>query len=244
MKILIKLSGKIIDNEKDLKRFVFNIKKLSKTHKLVIVHGGGKQVSFWSEKLGLKPKFVNGLRYTDKETLDVVISVLCGLVNKKLVFEFIKNKIKTVGLSCVDNRIVETDLEPKLGFVGKKIKKVNTEIINLLLKQNFVVLISSVGITKDQIVNINADNVAYAISKKLKVDKLIFLTDKEGVLDRNGKVIKILKVKEIKNLIKTGVVTEGMIPKLESIKDALNSGVKNVVISNKLGSSIGTIVKR
>jgi acetylglutamate kinase len=193
--------------------------------------------------LGLKTKFVNGLRFTDEKTLDVVISILSGLVNKKLVYEFLRQKIDAIGLSCIDGKTVETNLDKSLGFVGTKIKKVNTKIIDVLLKQNFVVLISSIGIGEGKIVNINADNVAYALAQQLKVGKLIFLTDKEGVLDKEGKVIKELKIAQVNNLIKTGVVTEGMIPKLNAIKEALNSGVKSIIISNKL-SKQGTVVKK
>ncbi len=243
MRILIKLSGKVIDDKEELKNFITSIKKLHKNNQLIVVHGGGKQVSSWSEKLGLKTIFVNGLRVTDEKMLEVVISVLCGLVNKKLVFEFIKNNLKVVGLSCIDGKIVETNIEKKLGFVGSKIKKVNIEIIKILLKQKFIVLISSVGIGDGKIVNINADNISYALAKQLKVDKLIFLTDKQGVLDKENKVIKELKISQIKNLINRGVVTDGMIPKLNSIKDAIMSGVGNVIISNNL-NSIGTLVKK
>ncbi|MFQ3675441.1 MAG: acetylglutamate kinase [Endomicrobiia bacterium] len=243
MKILIKLSGKIIDDKNELKQFITSIKKIYKKDQIIIVHGGGKQVSSWSEKVGLETKFVNGLRFTDEKTLEVVIAVLCGIVNKQLVFEFIKNKMLSVGISCIDGKLVETNIETELGFVGKKVKQVNTKLIDLLLKQKFIVVVSSIGIGEDKIVNINADNVTYALAKKLKVDKLFFLTDKEGVLDKDGNVIRQLKIGDIDKLIETGVVTEGMIPKLAAIKDALNSGVKNVVISNRINIQ-GTVVKK
>ncbi len=248
MKILIKLSGKVIDNENQLTKFIEGVKKLLRNNKVVIIHGGGVQVSLWMKKLSLQPKFVDGLRVTDKDTLDVVVSILCGLINKTLVKEFINSRIKkVVGVSCVDGQLVVTDVDEKLGFVGRNIVKTNKELLDLLLKNNYLILISSVGLgianKKFVITNINADEVSYAVGDAVKFDKVIFMTDKEGVLDKEGKLIKILKVKDIATLIKDGTVTEGMIPKLLSIKQMLKKGVSEVVITNSLDKE-GTLVRK
>lgn len=243
MKVLIKVSGKVIDNENELKKFITAAKKYYSKDKVLIVHGGGKQVSRWSEKFGIKPKFVDGLRFTDESVLEVVVAVLCGVVNKRLVCEFLKNGIKTIGISCIDDKILDCVINKKLGFVGGKVKEVNDEIIKYLWDKGIWVVLSSVGLSGKKVVNINADDVAYALAEKLKVDKLIFLTDKEGVLDKEGKVIKELNVKDIDKLIKEGVVTEGMVAKLNSIKKAVLGGVKNIYVSNSLVSK-GTVIRK
>lgn len=248
MKILIKLSGKIIDHKQQLDKFVLQIKKLYlQKNKIIIVHGGGKQVSLWMEKLNLEPKFINGLRYTDEQTLEVVVNILCGLINKYLVKKFLDFGIKkVVGLSCIDGNIIVTDINKDLGFVGRNVKNVNLDIINLLLKNGYLILLSSVGMGKKNkknfIVNINADDVVYAIGGKLKFDKIIFLSDVEGIMDKNKNVIKILNIKDIENLINQGIVSNGMIPKVLAIKKLLKKGMKKIVISNSLDKE-ATIIK-
>lgn len=248
MKIIIKLSGKIIDNKDAFNNFIGKLKKLTLRNKVILIHGGGIQVSSWMEKLSLKPKFVEGLRFTDDDTLEVVISVLCGLINKKLVYELINYGFKKVlGLSCIDDKLVVTDIDEKLGYVGKNVLNVNTNLINFLLNNKYLLVISSVGLGKKDnkfvITNINADNVVYALASHLKADKVIFLTDKEGVLDEDNKVIRKLSLKEIDELIVKKIVTEGMIPKLSAIKDMFKRGVSQVIITNDLGKVGTSIVK-
>lgn len=247
MKIIIKLSGKIIDDEDQFRNFLKDLKNIVKNNKIIVVHGGGVQVSNWMKKLSLEPKFIDGLRFTDKETLDVVVSVLCGLINKNIVKEFINCGIKkAIGLSCIDDRMIITDVDKKLGYVGKKILNTNIELLDFLLKKGYVVLISSVGLgcienKKFVITNINADNVVYALASRLKPQKVIFITDKEGVLDGNNKLIKKLSLKDIPKLIDKKIVTEGMIPKLSSIEGLLKKGISEIVITNSLKKS-GTII--
>lgn len=247
MKIIIKLSGKIIDNEEQFKNFIKDLKSIIKGNKIIIVHGGGVQVSNWMKKLSLEPKFIDGLRVTDKETLDVVIAVLCGLINKTLVKEFINCGIKrTVGLSCIDDKIVLTDVDDRLGYVGRSILSTNTELIEILLKKGYIVLISSVGLGSIKnkefvITNINADNVVYALASNIKPHKVIFMTDIEGVLDEDKRLIKKLNLKDIRKLIEKKVVTEGMIPKLSSIENLLKKGISKIVITNSL-KKFGTTI--
>ncbi len=248
MKILIKLSGKIIDESNKLDEFISQIKRLYfQKNKIIIVHGGGKQVSLWMKKLNLEPRFVNGLRYTDEQTLDIVINILCGLINKYLVKKFLDFDIKkVVGLSCIDGYIITTDINKELGFVGRNVKNVNLDIINLLLRNGYLILLSSVGIAKENkknfIVNINADDVIYAIGEKMKFDKIIFLSDVEGIMDKNKNTIKFLNIKDIDNLINQGIVSSGMIPKVLAIKKLLKKGIKKIVVSNSLNKE-ATIIK-
>ncbi|MFN3550673.1 MAG: hypothetical protein ACK4WJ_02540, partial [Endomicrobiia bacterium] len=187
------------------------------------------------------------LRYTDEQTLEVVVNILCGLINKYLVKKFLDFGIKkVVGLSCIDGNIIVTDINKDLGFVGRNVKNVNLDIINLLLKNGYLILLSSVGMGKKNkknfIVNINADDVVYAIGGKLKFDKIIFLSDVEGIMDKNKNVIKILNIKDIENLINQGIVSNGMIPKVLAIKKLLKKGMKKIVISNSLDKE-ATIIK-
>lgn len=250
MKLLIKLSGKIIDNKKELQKFVSHVKKLVKKKiKIVIIHGGGVQVSKWMQDLGLKPKFVNGLRVTDEKTLEVVTSILCGLVNKKLVLQFVNSGVKkVVGISCIDNELLVTKLIPSLGYVGKDVVRINPEIIDILLNNGYLILLSTVGLgvlpngSSLVLANINADDAVSAITEKLKFDKVVLITDKPGVLNKNGKVLKKLCVSKISELIQQGVVTEGMIPKLTAVKKMFLSGVKKIVITNNLLKE-GTVLK-
>jgi acetylglutamate kinase len=245
---LIKLSGKIIDDQTYIDKFISSVKKLCKRNKIVVVHGGGKQVSLWMKDLNLEPKFVDGLRFTDEKTLEVVISILCGLVNKILVQKFINSGIeKVVGLSCIDGKLLVTDIDKNLGFVGRNVISINKDILNLLLKNNYLVLISSVGLGKDKnlsyyvVTNINADDVTYALADELEVNKVIFLSDVEGVFDKEGKVIKKLNIKQIDELIDKKIVSEGMIPKLLAIKKILKKKNIKVLISNEIGKK-GTLI--
>jgi acetylglutamate kinase len=249
MKLLIKLSGKVIDDEKQLNSFLGFIKKRYEKDKILIVHGGGKQVSLWMQKFSIEPKFVNGLRYTDEQTLEIVTSVLCGLINKFLIQKFINKGItKVVGLSCVDNKILVTQLDKKLGFVGREVEEVNFELLDLLLKKRYVVLLSSVGLAKQKknfvVVNINADDVISAVAVKFNPEKVIFLSDVEGVFDNNNNLIKSLKIKDIDRLITQKIVSGGMVPKLRSIEKLfLLCNIKEVFITNDIWKEGTKIIK-
>jgi acetylglutamate kinase len=249
MKLLIKLSGKVIDDEKQLNSFLVFIKKRYGKDKILIVHGGGKQVSLWMQKFSVEPKFVNGLRYTDEQTLEIVTGVLCGLINKFLIQKFINNGItKVVGLSCVDNKILVTQLDQKLGFVGREVEEVNFELLDLLLKKRYVVLLSSVGLAKQKknfvVANINADDVVSAVAVKFNPEKVIFLSDVEGIFDNNNNLIKSLKIKDIDRLITQKIVSGGMVPKLRSIERLfLLCNIKEVFITNNIWKEGTKIIK-
>jgi acetylglutamate kinase len=212
--------------------------------KPVIVHGGGPQISQMMERLGLKPIFIEGQRVTDEETMNVVEMVLVGTVNKQIVSLINQVGGRAVGLSGRDGDLIQVekmtiykytgeDRPPEIIDIGRvgKVKKVNPEVLFTLLERDFIPVIAPVGVGEDgQAYNVNADLVAGALAGALQAEKLIYLTDVEGVKDAGGKLISTLKVSEVEELISSGVARGGMIPKLKSARKAISQGVKKVHI--------------
>jgi len=212
--------------------------------KPVIVHGGGPQISQMMERLGLKPVFIEGQRVTDEETMNVVEMVLVGTVNKQIVSLINQVGGRAVGLSGRDGDLIQVekmtiykytgeDRPPEIIDIGRvgKVKKVNPEVLFTLLERDFIPVIAPVGVGEDgQAYNVNADLVAGALAGALRAEKLIYLTDVEGVKDAEGKLISTLKVSEVEELISSGVARGGMIPKLKSARKAISQGVKKVHI--------------
>jgi acetylglutamate kinase len=212
--------------------------------KPVIVHGGGPQISQMMERLGLKPIFIEGQRVTDEETMNVVEMVLVGTVNKQIVSLINQVGGRAVGLSGRDGDLIQVekmtiykytgeDRPPEIIDIGRvgKVKKVNPEVLFTLFERGFIPVIAPVGVGEDgQAYNVNADLVAGAIAGALQAEKLIYLTDVEGVKDAEGKLISTLKVSEVDELISSGVARGGMIPKLKSARKAISQGVKKVHI--------------
>lgn len=212
--------------------------------KPVIVHGGGPQISQMMERLGLKPVFIEGQRVTDEETMNVVEMVLVGTVNKQIVSLINQVGGRAVGLSGRDGDLIQVekmtiykytgeDRPPEIIDIGRvgKVKKVNPEVLFTLLEREFIPVIAPVGVGEDgQAYNVNADLVAGALAGALQAEKLIYLTDVEGVKDAEGKLISTLKVSEVEELISSGVARGGMIPKLKSARKAISQGVKKVHI--------------
>jgi len=200
--------------------------------KIIIVHGGGDDITSLAEKLGKKPEFVNGHRVTDKEMLEIVEMVLIGKINKDIVKNINAHNLKAIGISGKDaNLIIAKRKKPELGFVGE-VKKINTDILTTLEEKNFMPVIAPLGIDeKGQSYNINADLVAGEIAIAVKADKLIYITDTNGI-KINGNFVPTLKVKDINKYIKLKQITGGMLPKVESAKKAVLNGVKKVHIIN------------
>ena len=200
----------------------------------VIVHGGGPQIGELLKKLGKESRFVKGIRVTDDETMDVVEMVLVGKVNKEIVGLINHYGGKAVGLSGKDGGLIKAKkLKNKgedMGMVGE-VKSVNPKVIETLDRDKFIPVIAPVGVGDDgKTYNINADTVAGKIAAALKAEKLILLTDVQGVLDKNKKLISALSVAEVKKLIKNETATGGMIPKLECCLDAIKGGVSKAHI--------------
>ncbi|QJA06849.1 acetylglutamate kinase [Thermosulfurimonas marina] len=205
----------------------------------VIVHGGGPQISQVMERMGLKPVFVEGQRVTDPETMSVVEMVLVGTVNKSIVSLINRHGGRAVGLSGRDGDLIEAekmqvyrytgeDRPPEIIDIGRvgRVKKVNPGVLHTLMEAGFIPVIAPVGVGPEgEAYNINADLVAGAVAGALSAEKVIYLTDVEGVLDEEGRLLSSLTLAEVEELLQKEVARGGMIPKLKSAKKALASGV-------------------
>jgi acetylglutamate kinase len=210
----------------------------------VIVHGGGPQISLTMERMGLTPKFVSGYRVTDSETMDIVEMVLGGKVNKEIVNLINSAGGSAVGLTGKDGGLIQakkklvkkTDPEtgaPEILDLGQmgEVEEVNFKVLDALDKGGFIPVIAPVGVgTKGETYNINADLVAGAIAGAVSAAKLILLTDTEGILDKNGTLIPALTKKKVQSLIKSKVISGGMLPKVAACFDALSGKVGKVHI--------------
>ncbi len=236
--IVIKYGGSVMENEK-LSREVFRDIVLLKFVGMrpIVVHGGGKEITHLMKKLGIPSKFVSGHRITDKETLDIVEMILAGKVNKRVVAGINAQGGLAIGLSGKDANLIKAEKlvlneSLDLGYVGE-IKSINVKLLVSLIEEGYIPVISSIGIDeKGQGYNINADIVAGKVAQMLKAEKLIYLTDTEGVLDREKGVISHLSIDEAKMLIERGDIVGGMLPKVTSAFEALQEGVKKVHIIN------------
>jgi len=200
---------------------------------IVIVHGGGKEITDIAKKLGIETKFVDGQRYTDEKMVEVVQMVLAGKINKEIVNLINRNDGGAIGLSGVDNmllcaaKFVDGDVD--LGFVGK-VTSVNVPFIELLLKNGMMPVIAPTGVGSDGTTyNINADLAAGAIASALKAEKLVYLSDIEGIVINKKRISTMTEV-EADRLIEQGAIFGGMIPKVQSAFRTLNTGVKKVHI--------------
>ncbi len=202
--------------------------------KVVLVHGGGPEITEMLAKVGKETVFVDGLRVTDEETAQIVLMVLAGKINKGLVNLIEQKGGKAIGLSGVDGHMIEASMKnEKLGFVGE-ITNINPEIITDALEKGYIPIISTVGCDSDgNVYNINADTAAAKIAGSLGAESLISMTDISGILrDKNdpSSLISALSVEEARALMADGTIKDGMIPKTQCCIDAINWGVKKVFI--------------
>ncbi len=204
--------------------------------KPIIVHGGGKEISKWVSKAGMKPQFVNGLRVTDAETMELAEMVL-GKVNKNLVQLVESIGVRAIGISGKDGNLLNVKKKladgEDIGFVGE-VKSVKAEVLYDLLEKDFLPIVAPVGMDDDyNTYNINADDAACAIAKSMCAEKLAFLTDIEGVYkdpEDPGTLISELKISEARELMNEGYIGGGMLPKLHNCIDAIEHGVSRVHI--------------
>lgn len=210
----------------------------------VVVHGGGAEASRWLEAMAIPSRFERGLRVTDAAVLPIVVAVFAGLVNKRIVAAINGAGATAVGISGADGRILECRLAvPELGFVGDPVA-VHTQAIDALLSASIVPVISSIGFVPgtgpDQLVNVNADTMAGEIAAALGAERLLFLTDVDGVRDAGGIVIPSLSGDRARALIADGTIAGGMIPKVEACLHALALGVPvQIVDGRKPGAILG-----
>lgn len=235
--IVVKYGGSAMVDEQLKKTVIQDVVLLKLVgFKPIIVHGGGKEISRWVSKVGKEPQFINGLRVTDGETMELAEMVL-NKVNKELVAPVESLGVKAVGVSGKDGNLLKVEKKfsngQDIGFVGN-ITEVNPKILSDLLEKDFLPIVCPVGLDENfQTYNINADDAACAIAKQMHAEKLAFLTDIEGVYrdpEDPSTLISKLFVKEARELINSGNVGGGMIPKLQNCVDAIEGGVSRVHI--------------
>jgi acetylglutamate kinase len=219
----------------------------------VVIHGGGPQIGSYLKKLGKDSQFIQGMRVTDEETMDIVEMVLVGKVNKEIVGLINRHGGKAVGLSGKDGNLIGAekyylneekakDTPPEIidiGLVGK-VTKINSGLISSLVKEGFIPVIAPTGAgTNGETYNINADIVAGEVAAALEAEKLVLLTDVAGVLDKDGKLINAMTDKEILDMIESGVIKGGMFPKVKCCMKALRAGVRKAhIIDGRLNHAI------
>ena len=235
--IVVKYGGSAMSNEELQKNVIKDVTLLKLVgFKPIIVHGGGKEISKWVEKVGKKSEFVNGLRVTDDETMEIVEMVL-GRVNKNLVRMVGELGVKAIGISGKDGSLLKVDKKlsegKDIGYVGE-IKEVDPQIIFDILENDFLPIIAPIGLDDEfNTYNINADDAACAIAKAIGADKLVFLTDIEGLykdIHDKSSFISRLTADEADKLIDSGFIGGGMLPKLNNCTSAIQNGVNNVHI--------------
>lgn len=235
--VVIKYGGNAMINE-TLKRAVMkDIVLLALVGiRVVLVHGGGPEISNMLEIMGKETKFIDGLRYTDEETAEVAAMVLAGKVNKRLVALIQQHNGKAVGLCGLDGGMLQVEKRKgdiDLGFVGD-IKKIETAPITMALDNGFVPVVATVGADREgQTYNINADTAAAAIAGALKAEKLISMTDVRGLLmekDDEDSLIAKISIDEVPKLVEAGIISGGMIPKIQSCIDGIRSGIREAAI--------------
>lgn len=240
-KIVIKLGGNAILDEGLKNNFAKDVVLLKQVglHPIV-VHGGGPQINTHLEKAGINSEFANGIRITDKESIDVIEMVLAGLVNKDIVNAITSHGGKAIGLSGKDGGLIRAkkmmgqgefkDIDYK--YTGM-VQSIDPSVVSLLDETSFIPVIAPIGIGDDyETYNINADIVAGKIAHILQAGKYLILTDTSGILDEKGNLIQSINAKNVKGLIQNDIITGGMLPKVESALEAVSSGVENVQIIN------------
>ena len=229
--IVIKYGGNVFIDREIFNNFISDLKILNELGlSVIVVHGGGPRIKRELDKSNIKSNFIRGLRVTDKKIINIVENVLIDF-NNDIVKSLEEKGTKGVSINTKNNNVIHVDPESsELGFVGVP-KKIDTNVVNKILNKNFIPVISPLGLGKDlQTYNINGDTAAGAIAKSLKSRRLLLMTNVEGVLDKNKKLIQEISSSKILEMIKDETITEGMIPKINTCLDAINNGVTAVAI--------------
>ncbi|MCA6072329.1 MAG: acetylglutamate kinase [Endomicrobium sp.] len=244
---VVKFGGSLTKNPHVQNRFLEELAVISRRQQMILVHGGGLEINALLEKFSITGKFIDGLRFTDAGTLGVVEMALSGKVNRTLTTGLIKKGANAVGISGKDGKSVICKQIQRLGFVGEPVK-VNKKLIDVLIKSGFLPVIASVASDSNgNVLNVNADTLASSIAVAFKAQKLIFLTDVPGVFDKNKKIIKEIRLKDISALVKDETITGGMIPKIKGCINSVKKGVKEVWIANDISEIRkikGTVIKK
>ena len=229
--IVIKYGGNVFIDRNIFNNFISDISILNKLGlSIIIVHGGGPRIKRELEKSNIQSKFIRGLRVTDEKIINIVENVLIDF-NEDIVNSLIEKGSNAVSINTKKNNVIEVIPETEeLGFVGKP-SKININIIKDIIKESSVPIISPLGLDKNnQTFNINGDTAAGAIAKSLKCRRLLLMTNVEGVLDKEKKLIEEITSSEILEMINNEIITEGMIPKINTCLDAVMNGVTGVGI--------------
>ena len=233
---VIKYGGSAMEDPELCRQVVADIEMLKLMGvRIVLVHGGGKAINAMLKRLDVPVKFKDGLRVTDDETMDAVQEVLVGHVNQQLVWALNEYGHNAVGISGADGKTLKAEpVDPDLGRVGR-IREVDTSLINTILDDGYIPVVATVGCGPDGFYNINADVAADKIAEAMGADKLIYLTDVDGLFrdfsDEDSLVAQLTRT-ETHELLESGTLDGGMIPKIRSVAEALDAGVSEVVILN------------
>ncbi len=228
--IVIKYGGNVFIDRNIFNNFIEDISVLNKLGlSIVVIHGGGPRIKRELDRSNIKSKFIRGLRVTDENIINIVENVLIDF-NNDIVNSLKEKNVKAISIHTKKNNVIDVVPESKeLGFVGKP-NKIRNDIITKSLEKNIVPIISPLGLKENQTYNINGDTAAGAIAKSLNARRLILMTNTEGVLNKEKKLIEEVTSSEILNMIKDETITGGMIPKINTCLDSVNNGVTGVVI--------------
>ena len=252
--IVVKIGGSTLTHRDTSLKDLVTLQKQGA--RVVVVHGGGNVISQWMRRQGIPPRFVDGLRVTDADSLDIVVAVLTGLINKELVSEIHSLGGRAMGFSGIDGGLLEAYIaRPELGFVGE-ITRVDPGPIMAILDSGFIPMMAPLAFHRldgsehaGGALNINGDTVAGEVARALGAERLVFLTDVAGVMDGNGRVVPRLDRRRAGNLLRSGVVRGGMIPKLDACLRALETSPyadiidgrePNALLDCLLGRATGT----
>jgi len=255
--IVVKIGGSTLGNHDTTLEDLVTLQE--KGTPCVVVHGGGNLITQWLQKHGIASRFEKGQRVTDEESLEVVIAVLAGLVNKQLVATINSLGGMAVGLSGADDRLIQGRVKsPEMGYVGEVVG-INLKPLETALTAGYIPVVAPIGfqfeyIEEDRIplLNFNADIAAAALASALAAGKLVFLTDVPGVCDGEGKLLLNLSATEARNLVDSGAVSGGMIPKVEACLQALSHVSYSYIIDGRIpgsllaaieGKAVGTVIK-
>lgn len=242
--ILIKVSGHELSDNAYLQQFAVAIRDMAMP--IIIVHGGGKEISALQERFNIAPQYIDGVRITDAVSLSIAEMALCGAVNKRLVRYLLAVGVEALGLSGVDRGLIRAEKlshpSVDMGYSGK-VTEVRTEILTEFLRQNVTPVIAPICLGTDSSLNVNADHVAGAVASAIGACRVVFLTNVEGILVE-GEFCSRLTSEQAEDLIASGIITGGMIPKVQTVLDLVRVGITEVAITNLDGLKThgGTII--
>jgi acetylglutamate kinase len=233
VRVLVKLGGTLLEHAESRATLAAQLAAVARDHSLVVVHGGGKQVTKYLEEHGVQSSFLNGLRVSDEAVMDAVTKVIAGTVNHQLVSSLISAGLHAVGLSGTDGLLtIAEQLDPALGYVGRPVQT-DGRLLELLVGAGYVPAIACVAADLDgRMLNVNADQMAVSCAVGWRAGVLLFLTDVGGVKDGSGEVVSQLSTEQSQALIQAGIASGGMQAKLEAAEVAIERGVPEVVIAS------------